>query len=64
MITDRWHDNNNNKRICIAPSGLNFRVAEARQCAAERRGERKLGRMSRRYRQLLGKVYFKKEECL
>jgi len=36
-----WH---NNRRICIAPRGRNFRGAGARQCAAEEREERKPGR--------------------
>jgi len=39
--------NNNNNNICIAPLGRNFRGAEARKCATEKREERKPGRSSR-----------------
>ena len=34
----------NNKQICITPYGRNFRGAGARQCATEKREERKPGR--------------------
>ena len=39
-----YGNNNNNKHICIAPLGRNFRDAEARHCATEKREERKPGR--------------------
>jgi len=38
------NNNNNNKQICIAPSGHNFRGAGARQRVSEQRKKRKPGR--------------------
>jgi len=36
--------NNNNKQICIAPQGSNFRGAGARQCVSKQRKKRKPGK--------------------
>jgi len=37
------NNNNNNKQICIAPQGRNFRGAGARQCVSEQRKKESLG---------------------
>jgi len=43
-LLDFFACNNNNKQICIAPQGRNFRGAGARQLVIEQRKKRKPGK--------------------